>query len=223
MDEFGAAAKTAATDPQTWVPLLGAAVLQIDDADERWSRDLAEDQPLFGDDAEDVSHNLRDTATGAYVLTALLAPSDKFGDKARGLGVGAGTMILDGVFSQGIKDLSGRERPYGSNDQSMPSGHASKAASRTNMAIRNLQYMDLDPWQRSVLTWGLHGVAVGTGLARVEANKHHISDIMVGYAVGHFVSTFMFEAFMKGSDSQAQLSFVPIEDGGAIKFSIPLK
>ena len=196
MHEFGQAAKTAATDPQTWVPLVGAVALQIDNVDEKWSEDLAADQPLFGDDAEDVSDDLRDVATGAYVVTALLAPSEKFGHKARGLAVGAGTMILDGVFSQGIKDLSKRERPDGSNDQSMPSGHGSKAASRTNMAIRNLKYMNLEPWQRSVLTWGLHGVAAGTGLARVEARKHHLSDVMVGYAVGHFVSTFMYEAFM---------------------------
>ena len=137
------AAITAAKDPQTWIPLVGAALLQVDNADERWSEDLADDQPLFGDDAQDVSDDLRDLATASYLITALAANSETYGDKGRGLAVGAATMVLDGIASQGLKDLSGRERPDGSNDQSFPSGHASKASSRTNMAIRNLDHIDL--------------------------------------------------------------------------------
>ena len=223
MSKLGAAARTAATDPQTWVPIVGAGLLQIDNVDKRWTEDLIHDQPLFGDDAEDWSDDLRDISTGAYVITALFAESDSYGQKARGLAVGAGTMILDGIASQGLKDLTGRERPDGSNDQSFPSGHASKASSRTNMAIRNLADINLADWQRSGATWALHAVAAGTGLARVEAAKHHLSDVMVGYAVGHFVSTFMYEAFMKDNAIDAQLSFQGVERGGALTLTIPLR
>ena len=102
------AAVTAATSRQTWIPLAGAALLQIDDVDDRWSEDLATDRPLFGDDAEDISDDLRDVATGAYVLTALFADSETFGDKGRGLAVGAATMVLDGIATQSLKDLGKR-------------------------------------------------------------------------------------------------------------------
>ena len=221
--KLGQAAKTAAVAPQTWAPIVGAGLLQIDGVDEKWSEDLATDQPVFGSDAKGISDDLRDVATAAYLITALAAPSGSTRDKFRGLAVGVGTMILDGGFSQGLKDLSSRERPDRSNDQSFPSGHASKASSRTNMAIRNLDQTGLLRWQRQSLTWLLHGVAAGTGIARVEAEKHHLSDVLVGYAVGHFVSTFMYEAFMKGNSAGLQLSFVGVEDGGAFTVKIPLR
>lgn len=220
--ELGAAVKEAALDPQTWVPLATAGVLIAADVDKDWSEDIAENEDLFGGDGEDVSDDLRDLSTAAYFITALAAPSDTFADKASGLAVGIGTMVVDGAMTRGLKDLTGRERPDGENDRSMPSGHTSKAASRTAMAIQNLQYFDMHDWSRDVLSWSLRGVAMGTGLARVEARKHHLSDVFVGYAVGQFVAKFMQEAFVAG-ESGAELSFVPTNDGGALKISIPLR
>ena len=216
------AAADAAKDPQTWVPLVAAGALIAADVDHQWTEDMWRNQDLFGSDAESVSDDLRDVATGAYVLTALLAPSDSLADKAKGLAVGAGTMIVDGVLNRGLKELTNRERPDGSNDYSMPSGHASQAASRTNMAIRNLRQIDMPDWARTAATWSLHGVAVGTGLARVEGGKHHLSDIFVGYALGQFVANFMQQAFMPEEGPGVQVSFVPVPDGGALTVTIPL-
>lgn len=225
MTRVGQAAKAAALRPQTWVPVLTAGVLIAADVDERWSRDLADDQPLFGADAEDVSHDLRDVSTGAYVLTALLAPSDSLADKATGLALGASTMIVDGVVSRGLKDLIGRERPDRSNDNSIPSGHASKSASRTAMALRNLSYLDMPDWSRNATAWALHGVALGTGLARVEARKHHLSDVLVGYAIGQFIAEFMYRAFLAGEQATPgiELAFQPVPSGGALTISVPLR
>ena len=220
---LASAAKEAATAPGTWVPLVAAGALIAADVDHDWSEDLAEDQPLFGDDAEDVSHDLRDIATGAYLVTALLAPSDSITDKGRGLLVGAGTMVADGVLSKYMKTSIGRERPDGSNERSMPSGHASKAASRTAMAMWNLQAMDMPEWSRTASVWALHGVAVGTGLARVEAQKHYLSDVLVGYALGQFVARFMNEAFMTSDAHAPRISFAPVERGGAFTVTLPLR
>ena len=220
---MGDAAKKAATDPQTWLPLATATLLIVADVDDKWSEDLAEDQPLFGDDAEDVSDDLRDVSSAAYLLTALIAPSPTVSAKAKGLAVGAGTAVVDGALSRGLKEIVGRERPDGSNDRSMPSGHASKASSRTAMAIRNLRDIDMPDWSRQVANWSLHGVAVGTGLARVEARKHHLSDVFVGYALGNFVAGFMYEAFLEGHSSQAMISFQPVADGGALTLTVPIR
>lgn len=217
------AAMEAAKSPQTWVPLVTAGVLVVADVDEQWSEDLYQDQPLFGDDAQSVSSDLRDIASGAYVLTALLAPSPTVGAKMRGLAVGAGTAVLDGVVNEGLKDLTQRERPDGSNDNSMPSGHASKAASRTYMARYNLRHIDMPEWSRQVANWGLHGVAIGTGLARVEAGKHHLSDVLVGYALGNFVAQFMQFAFLDGRDDGTQITFDPVERGGVLTLSMPVR
>lgn len=212
---FSQAALNAAKSPQTWVPLVTAGVFIAADLDNELSEDLWEDQPVFGKDAEDASDDLLDIASAAYVITALLAPSPTFEAKVKGLAVGAGTAIADGVIITGLKEITNRERPDGSNKKSMPSGHASQASSRTAMAQVNLRYMDMPNWSRQVANWSLHGVAVGTGLARVEAGKHHLSDVMVGYAIGHFLTSFMYEAFLEGQGSGAQISFQPVDEGGA--------
>ncbi len=222
VERMASAARNAATDPQTWVPLATAGLLIATDVDKDWSEDLAENQDFFGDDAEDISTNLRDFSTAAYLVTALAAPSDNVGDKIKGLSVGAATMVVDGMVSQGLKDLAGRERPNGANENSMPSGHASKAASRTAMAIRNLEYLDIHDWTRDVITWSLYGVAGGTGLARVEADKHYLSDVFVGYAVGQFVARFMHEAFFT-EEQDISLSFEPVADGGALTLTVHLR
>ncbi len=193
------------------------------DVDNKWSEDMFDSQTLFGSDAEATSDDLRDAATAAYVVTALLAPSDTAYDKGRGLAVGAATMVADGLLSRGIKDLAGRERPDGSNDSSLPSGHASKAASRSAMAIRNLGYIDMPPALRRTSTVALHTLALSTGAARVEAGKHHLSDVLVGYALGQFLATFMYEAFMPNYRSAAELSVTPLDQGAAITLSIPLR
>ena len=219
---LGSAARQAAVDPQTWVPLLTAGLLVAADVDEQWSEDLADEQALFGGDAEDTSDTLRDIATGAYVVTALLAPSDSVSDKVRGLALGAGTMLVDGVVNQGLKDLTQRDRPDGSNDESFPSGHASKAASRSALAMTNLSQIDMPDWLRTTSVWGLHGVAVGTGLARVEARKHHLSDVLAGYAMGNFVAGFMQRAFA-AQEVPLAVRFSQVKDGGALTFSLPLR
>lgn len=219
--ELASAAKTAATAPQTWAPIAFAGLLIGADVDNQWSADIAENQKIFGDDAKKVSDDLLDVASAAYLVTALLAPSDTFADKAKGLAVGASTMILDGALTTGVKNLVGRERPDGANDKSMPSGHTSMASSRTAMAIHNLNAMDLPEFWRQTATWSLHGVAVGTGLARVEAEKHHLSDVLVGYALGQFVAQFMHQAFLVNGQSQTKISFAPAAGGGAFTLTIP--
>lgn len=219
---FGGAAKAAALAPETWVPLVLAATLAVDDWDDRSSRWAVRKQPLFGDDADDVSDNLRDIATGAYFITALAAPSERWQDKASGLTVGVGTMLLEGGLSEGLKSATNRQRPNGKGDRSFPSGHAGQAASRGALARRNLAYMNLAPWQQRTLEIGLHGVAVGAAWARVEAEKHHTSDVLVGMALGNFVANFMHNAFMQQSGSGMAISFAPVAGGGVLRFSVSL-
>lgn len=220
--DLGRAAKVAAFDAQTWVPLLAAGALQIENVDGEWSEDIRQRQNLFDEDAEDLSSDLRNVATAAYLVTAVFAPSESWQDKTRGLSVGAATMLIDGALNQGLKDVIKKDRPNRLNDESMPSGHASKTSSRTNMAIRNLEAFNLAPWQKEAMLWGLHGINAATGLARVEAGKHYLSDVLVGYAVGHFVSTFMYEAFLPERQDGARLGFVPMDGGAALTIQIPL-
>ncbi len=220
--DFLRAAQTAAVDPRTWIPVAGAGLLVATDADQHWTEKLAEDRPLFGRNAADASDDIRNLATLTYVVTALAAPSDNVNEKLRGLGVGVATMLVDGAITQGLKDAVGRERPDGSNHLSLPSGHASKTASRARLAADNLAAMDLNPWQHKLAAWSLHSLAPMAAMARVEANKHHVSDVLLGLAVGNFVAVFIQEVFLADGAGDAAIGFVPVAEGVALRVTLPL-
>lgn len=190
------AAAQAARSPNTWVPLAGAALLTVTDTDHGVSEWAADNTPIFGSHAEAASDALRDAAGAAYVITALAAPSRSVADKMKGLLVGAGAVTLNHYVTKGLKSTTGRERPNGRNDASFPSGHTSAAATTATLASTNLDYLALPDWARTGLTVSLHGVAAATGWARVEAEQHHVTDVLVGYALGHFIARFAHTAFL---------------------------
>lgn len=214
--ELGEAAGTAARSPATWVPLAGAAVLAVADLDEDVSDWGADHAPLFGDDAEADSDDLRSIATAAWLVTALAAPSDSLADKAGGIAVGAATLVIEGSVTDGIKSLAGRRRPDGSDDRSFTSGHAGTASAASTLARRNLDHLAIPPWLDTSLRIGLHGLAFGTGWARVEAEKHHVTDVLGGYAVGHFLAAFLHDAFMRSALPPMTVRFHPVGRGGAV-------
>jgi hypothetical protein len=48
---------------------------------------------------------------------------------------------------------------------------------------------------------GIVGMSAGEGWGRVEAQAHYPSDVLVGYALGHFFSAFINDAFL-GIDNE---------------------
>jgi membrane-associated phospholipid phosphatase len=219
-------AVAAARSPYTWAPLAGALVLGITDLDQEISEWAVEETPLFGDNAADASDRLKDVTTWSYVLTALAAPSDSLASKAKGFGVGLSTMLIEQGTVKVVKSLSNRERPDGSDDLSFPSGHTSRASSNAAMAAANLDYMKMPGWARVSLQVGVYAAAAGTGWARVEAQKHYPSDVLVGFAVGQFLARFMYGAFMDANEptgSSPSLSYTPLPAGGLITMTVPLR
>lgn len=220
------AALDSARDPETWAPLLAALVLSIGDLDEDLSDWAADEKPLFGGDAKQVSDDLRDAALLAYGVTALLAPSDRVGDKAKGLAVGAVTLTLEREITSGLKSLTDRERPDGSNERSFPSGHATRASVAATLAMHNLDYIAMPRWAEITSRAGLYGVAAGTAWARVEAEKHYVTDVLAGYALGHFFASFMNRAFLEAARGEREAAvavrYQPVPGGAALRFEAAL-
>jgi membrane-associated phospholipid phosphatase len=182
------------------------------------------ERPLFGDDAEQASDALRGLAAGSYLLTAVAVPSDSAASRASGLAVGLSTVALERATVTGLKALSGRTRPDGSDDRGFPSGHTSMATATATMAADNLTYVDTPDWVLTSSRIGLYGLAAGTGWARVEAEKHYPSDVLAGYAIGYFIARFMSEAFLtaEGASPSMQLSATPLPGGGELTIRIVL-
>jgi membrane-associated phospholipid phosphatase len=113
-----------------------------------------------------------------------------------------------------LKRVSDRTRPDGSNNRSFPSDHASASGAFTTLARRNLESLSLSPGGRIFANIGIAGMAAGTAWARVEAKKHYLSDVLAGYALGHFLSAFINDAFLGLDKEKApQLTIEPSRKG----------
>lgn len=94
--------------------------------------------------------------------TAILVKSE--------LGMLAATMIL--------KNTTHIQRPDGSGYNSFPSGHTAQAFAAATFLSE--EYKDQFKWMPYVA----YGVASGVGALRIANNKHYISDVLVGAALG---------------------------------------
>ena len=211
----------AAGSPATWAPLAGAGLLVATGADEELTEWAIENQPLWGDDPDSVSDRLLATSSALYYLTALIAPSASAGDKAKGLAVGVGSRLTASGLTEVLKSLTGRERPNGFSDNSFPSGHAAMASANAVLVSRNVEYIDMPGWAANSMKAGMWTIAGVTSWARVEAGSHYVSDVLVGLALGNFVTAFLQDAFLGPAPRQMNLGFTAVEQGGVLTLSIP--
>jgi len=126
----------------------------------------------------------------AFVGTGLYGP-EPLGDKV--MLVGAQWIAADGVgeLVGELKDKTDRDKPdaheRGYNGNAMPSGHGTGASFRATVAQGNLNRLQIDPIYKRNLHHSFTAMAMMTGYARVEGEKHWPSDVIVGYGLGNFL------------------------------------
>lgn len=182
-------------DPNIWAPLLTAALLQVDDLDHKISDRLREDTPLFGSTqyASEASDNFRDLTEVAYISTALLTPGppatgDWISNKAVLLGTESLIVGMAQMATSEIKSTTGRERPSNRDTKSFVSGHTSAASAQSQMAVMNVENLQMKANSKQALNFTFSSLAALTAWARVEAGEHYPSDVLAGWALGHFTS-----------------------------------
>jgi len=195
-----------ALEPETWAPAVCAAVIQIDNADERISEWAVRHTPVFGsvERANDASDLMVEAAGVAYLATTLATPG---GDdakewtvsKSKGLAVGVTSLLASQGATAYLKEATNREGPDGA-EECFPSMHTAKASSRATLASRNLESIPMSNTARYAFRTGFTALAAGTAWARVEGTTHYLGDVLVGYSLGHFISAFINDAFL-GVDS----------------------
>lgn len=121
---------------------------------------------LFGDTPEQVALSL-----GAYAYGRIFdAP------KVSHLGMDLlRAQIVTEAMVEPLKFATHRERPDVSNHQSFPSGHAAVTFAAATVIERHLG------WRRSVLGYA---VASYVASSRLHDNRHYLSDVVFGAAVG---------------------------------------
>ncbi len=201
----------AVQQPQFWAPLATALILQVDDQDDRLTERIREHTPLFSssEDAAEASDDLRDLTKLSYFTTAIVSPVN---NNASWINTKAKLVFSEwaGVESTGIvtgwlKESSERQRPDGSNTRSFPSGHSSKATAQAKFAIINTEYLPLAESTKSVMDFSFNAMAVGTAWARIEAGKHHPSDVLAGWSLGYLASE-VTRIFIEDNGSSTHIS-----------------
>ena len=114
--------------------------------------------------------------------------------------MGFGAYQLNYHATDEIKSRVGRGRPYGNNDRSFPSKHASSTAVWSRLATLQLEECDEHPKVRDAFAKGMTTLSLGTGWARVEAAQHYPSDVLVGYALGKFSARFLDHLFSSNDE-----------------------
>jgi len=219
-DRMGAAAYNSLVSPFTWVPVAGAALLQIDNWDRNVSKWASEKTPIFGSqvNANNWSNYLLYTSGAIYATTAVLTPSRAQSgtwvtDKIKGFIVGGAAIGLSEGIVGILQPALNRGRPDGSR-QSFPSGHATAAAAFSTLAARNIDVMQLTSSAEVASDSALIAITAGTAWARVEAKRHYPADILAGMAIGHFISSFVNDAFLGLDNSRAVAPDVELSKNG---------
>ncbi len=95
----------------------------------------------------------------------------------------AGTLVGTKLLTSGLKRIFQRERPYPSEHSgySFPSGHASESAAAAGIiCLRSNQMCGV-----AILT------AIGTGILRISAGAHNLTDVGVGLGLGFASGTYI--------------------------------
>jgi membrane-associated phospholipid phosphatase len=90
----------------------------------------------------------------------------------------AQAFIVNSTYTEILKRAVGRERPDQADNKSFPSGHTSNAFALATVANAHFGAKVGIP---------AYLAAGAIGLARVDANKHNLSDVVAGAALGYIV------------------------------------
>lgn len=88
-------------------------------------------------------------------------------------------VLLDAAITVGVKSATRRERPDGSNDLSFHSGHASSTTAFATVLAHHYPKAAIPAYL----------VAALTGFSRLEKNKHWLSDVVAGHAIGYLIGS----------------------------------
>ena len=116
--------------------------------------------------------------------------------------------ILNGVVTHALKASVGRERPDGSGRHSFPSGHASSTFATAAVLRRHFGWRIGAP---------AFGIASYVAASRLNENRHYLSDVVFGAAVGMAAGrTVTFELGRK----RFELSPLVVDGGAGVQVNL---
>lgn len=207
------AAKRNATSMHVWVPLVGAGTIHWSGWDHKISNWANAGRGLYDDQtsADNWSDNFNDILKYEAYMTTILTPSmeeeEKFSSYAMSKAKGAfavNAASFSSSYTHGrLAKAAHRRRPNKRDYRSFPSGHSTDAAARNMINSKNLDYIDMSDDLRFGIKSANTLMATGTLWARLEGKRHFPSDVLCGYALGSFISGFVYDALLNMNPNES--------------------
>ena len=206
---FKASLKKAAFEKNVWLPSSGALLIFLTGQDGAISDWASQKRPLFN--TKQNAANYSDAVAFYYLPAVNLITKgvSQFQNKHNpNLLVHYSSFLmapaLTYLVNRVLKDSTGRMRPDSSNDLSFPSAHASLSSSLNEEFYHSGKLVYSEGVTNGI--YAFNEVMVGSvAWARLEARRHHITDVLVGYSLGKFLSHF-FHAYFFNEDEQVKLT-----------------
>lgn len=196
------ASYNAATDPVTWAPALGAAVLYPTGYDDDITDHFREHHLIDGD--EDDAY--RDINRFETLLTAMLV-DDEYDQKAKRLLVEFSGIEAAKQTSTFLEGHISKESPDGSHDGAIGSHHALDAFAASAMNRRNVEAMQIPVLGKYALNSISYTTAAASALSRVQDGGHSFADQLVSVSVGNFVGLFIHDLFLLDPATTVSMTF----------------
>lgn len=185
---------------------VSAGIIALAALDGEVSRYASRENPIFGsgENADNISDILTISIVPLMFYTAFQTEPEKdengrtIGNKFSRIALMTAILAVDYVTTSVLKRTSNRLRPDDSDTLSLPSGHSSISASLSTIINKNVDNSRFSgtTWG-SVIKIGTISFASLTAWARVEASKHHLSDVLLGHSLGFLVSDFLYNTFLE--------------------------
>lgn len=86
--------------------------------------------------------------------------------------------LVSNTVMAGLKKITGRSRPDGADDYSFPSGHTANSFMLATVVSRHYG------WRKALPAYA---AASYVGASRIRSQKHHLTDVLAGAALGYIV------------------------------------
>lgn len=206
---------SAASDPVTWGPAVGATLLYATGYDDKITRHFME-HPIINNESDEVMRHL---IGGITLATAAFVPDEKRGTKVTRIAVEVGAMQFSRWTVNVLNANIVKESPNGDRDNAIGSHHAVSPFAGAAMTKRNVAEMDLPDWAGQTLVGSSYLFATGSAFIRVQEGGHSFADQLINASIGHFIGLFFYDAFMA---EDAALRVSVSEESMYIGVSFPL-
>lgn len=159
-------------DTAAWLAVGGGLALAVHPVDDDLNARLAKHKGFFNP-GQFIGSLYVQAGTG---LVTYVVGRTTHKERVKHLGTDLlSSQIVAQAFTQALKYTTRRERPDHSDKHSFPSGHASATFASATVLQRHLG------WKAALPTYT---IASYVAISRMHENRHHLSDVMFGAALG---------------------------------------